>query len=95
MGFILILSVGGTIFQNIALDKIRQVLPSAPDDHLVQLTTGIHSAIFESLPKPQQAGVVRHLAVAIGNVFFVMVAGLALAFIGSMFLSVSIFRHRL
>ena len=90
MGFILILSVAGTVFQNIASDKIHEVLPNAPPDDIVQLTTGIHSAIFRSLSNEHKFEVIERVTLAIGNVFLVMVAGSALAFIGSVFLSVGL-----
>lgn len=87
MGFILILSIGGTIFQNIATERISQIIPNAPADDIVQLTTGTHSAIFKSLSSEVQGQVIEQVTLAIRNVFFVMVAGSALAFISSLFLS--------
>ena len=88
MGFILVLSLAGTIFQNIASEQISQILPNAPADEIVQLTAGTHSAIFKSLSSEVQFQVVEQVTLAIRNVFLVMVAGSALAFIGSLFLSV-------
>lgn len=89
MGFILILSLAGTIFQNIASERISQILPNMPADDIVQLTAGTHSAVFKSLSLEVQFQIVEQVTLAIRNVFFIMVVGSALAFVGSLFLSVS------
>jgi hypothetical protein len=89
MGFIIILSISGTIFQNIGVDKISTILPDAPFDDVIQLTTGTHSAIYKSLDPELQVQVVQQITLALRNVFVVMLAGSALAFVGAAFLKVS------
>jgi hypothetical protein len=90
MGFIVMLSISGTIFQNIGAQKISQILPDMPFSDVIQLTTGTHSAIYKGLGSAIQVQVVEQITFALRDVFFVMVAGSALAFIGSLFLNVSI-----
>ncbi|KAJ4304911.1 hypothetical protein N0V90_000439 [Kalmusia sp. IMI 367209] len=87
LGFIVILSVAGTIFQNIGSDEISNILPDAPPTDIIQLTAGTHSAVFKSLSPSVQLQVVEQVTLAIRNVFLVMVAASALAFIVSLFLS--------
>ena len=88
MGFIVILSVSGTIFQNIAAQNIGQIVPDASFSDVIQVTAGTHSMIYKSLGPVLQAEVVEQITFALRNVFFVMLAGSALAFIGSFFLNV-------
>ena len=90
MGLIVILSVSGTIFQNIAAQKIGQIIPDASFSDVIQLTAGTHSMIYKSLGPVLQAEVVEQITFALRNVFFVMLAGSALAFIGSFFLNVGV-----
>ncbi|KAH4299221.1 hypothetical protein HBH64_047120 [Parastagonospora nodorum] len=87
MGFIVMLSISGTIFQNIGAQKISQILPDMPLSDVIQLTTGTHSAIYKGLGSTVQVQVVEQITFALHDVFFVMVAGSALAFIGSLFLN--------
>lgn len=90
MGFIVILSISGAIFQNIGAQKISLIMPDAPFNDIIQLTAGTHSAIYKTLNPAIQVQVVEQITFALRNVFFVMVAGSALAFIGSLFLDVSV-----
>jgi hypothetical protein len=59
LGFVVILSMAGTIFQNIAALKISRILPDAPRSDIMQLTTGTHSAVFKSLGAAAQTQVVE------------------------------------
>lgn len=90
MGQIIILSIGGSLFQNIGSELLSQILPDLPADDIIRLTTGTHSPIFEALSQDLQTRVVEQITLALRNVYFVMVATSGLAFIGSLFLSVSV-----
>ena len=77
MGFIVILSISGTIFQNTGAQKISRIMPNTPLSDVIQLTTGTHSAIYKSLPFELQVQVVEQITFALRNVFLVMVVGSA------------------
>ncbi|KAL4809571.1 MFS general substrate transporter [Aspergillus unguis] len=75
MGQIILLSVAGSLYQNISARKLSSILPrsySASD--IQQLTTGRHSPLFETLGGDVQGQVVEQVALAIRNTFAVVVA---------------------
>lgn len=90
LGAIVILSVAGTLYQNIGVEKIGRILPSLTKDELLQLTSGRYSTLFQTLSEDVRAQVVQEVTVAIRNGFLILVAGSALALILSFFLSVSV-----
>lgn len=90
MGQIVLLSVAGSLYQNMSRDKIGHILPDAGSQEILQLTQGTHSTIYKSLNDAQQAQVVEAVAVAIRNGITPLVPASALALIGSLFLSVSV-----
>ena len=90
LGAITILAVAGSLYQNIAAEKIGQILPDATREDILQLTSGRYSTIFQSLDLGIRDQVVREVTLAICNGFIILVAGSALAFVSSFFLSVSI-----
>ena len=91
MGQIAILSLGGSLFQNIGLQQLRKILPDASSEEVTQLTTGIHSSTFKEMNIYQQDQVIQVVTHSIRNVFTLMAAASALSFIASLFLTVSIF----
>jgi hypothetical protein len=90
MGQIIVISLAGSLFQNIGAERISQILPDLSSQDVIQLTTGIHSPIFEALGPDIQRQVVEHVTIAIRNVFILILAISAPAFIGSLFMSVSV-----
>jgi hypothetical protein len=90
LGAIVILSVAGSLYQNIGADKISRILPDATREEIMQLTSGRYSRIFQSLSADIRDQVVQEVTIAIRNGFLILVTGSALAFISSFFLSVSI-----
>lgn len=90
MGQIIILSLGGSLFQNICIAELSAILPGVPEEDIVELTTGTHTPIFDSLDDGLQAQVVYRVTLAIRNVYYVIMAASAAAFITSLFLSVSL-----
>ena len=90
LGAIVILSVAGTLYQNIGIDKLGRILPDATKEELLQLTSGRYSAIFQTLDLDVREQVVQEVTLAIRNGFLILVAGSALALITSFFLSVSV-----
>lgn len=90
LGAIVILSVAGSLYQNIGIDKISQIIPDATREQIMQLTSGRYSSIFQTLSVDARDQVVQEVTLAIRHGFLILVAGSALAFISSFFLSVSI-----
>ena len=92
LGAIVILSVAGSLYQNIALDRIRDILPDASREDILQLTSGRYSDIFTSLSEGNRMLVVQEVTLAIRNGFLILVVGSALALVSSLFMSVSIWQ---
>ncbi|RYP69281.1 hypothetical protein DL769_005302 [Monosporascus sp. CRB-8-3] len=90
LGAVTFLGISGSVFQNIAVARLSELLPNVSDDEVLQLTTGIHSTIYEGLDTNIQPAVIEQVTAAISNTFGILVAGSALGFIGSLFLGVSI-----
>ena len=89
MGQIVLLSVAGSLYQNMSWSSISRILPDAGYQEILQLTEGTHSPIYKSLSEAQQAQVVDAVTVAIRNGITALVPASALGLIGSVFLSVS------
>ena len=89
LGAIVILSVAGSLYQNIGVESLGQILPDATRAELLQLTSGRYSSIFQSLSTDLRDQVVQEVTFAIRNGFRILVVGSALALISSFFLSVS------
>jgi hypothetical protein len=90
LGAIVILSVAGSLYQNIGAEKIGRILPDATRDEILQLTSGMYSPISQNLTVEVREQVVQEVTLAIRNGFLMIVVGSALAFVSSLFLSVSI-----
>lgn len=90
MGQIIILSVAGTLFQNIGSQRISHILPDLSSYDIIQLTTGVNSPAFQSLSPEFQSKVVEQITIAIRDVFVLILAVSTPALIGSLLLSVSV-----
>lgn len=88
LGAIVILSVAGSLYQNIGAQKLSRIVPNATPEELLQLTSGRYSRIFQSLTPEVRDRVVQEVSLAIRNGFLILVAGSAIAFVSSFFLSV-------
>ncbi|KAI8965612.1 MFS general substrate transporter [Daldinia sp. FL1419] len=86
-GQIILLGLSGSVFQNIAIKLIQDVLPDISSQDAIELTTGTSSSIFESLDNHQQSLVIDQLTLAIRDVFIIIVGISGLGFIASIFLS--------
>lgn len=91
-GQIVLLSLAGSLYQNIGIRMIQKVMPDATIMEAFQLSTGRHSHLFEDLPEHLQAEIVRIVTISIRNAFAVIVPASGIALIASAFLSVS--HHR-
>lgn len=88
-GQIVVLSVGGSIYQNISLERLRDAIPGISNSGALQLTTGTHGTIFESLSSDSQDQVVHIVTDGMRYAFALLIPITGLALIGSLFLSVS------
>lgn len=88
-GQIVVLSVGGSIYQNISLERLRAAIPGISSSGALQLTTGTHGTIFESLSPDTQDQVVHIVTDGMRYAFALLIPISGLALIGSLFLSVS------
>lgn len=88
-GQIVVLSVGGSIYQNISLERLRDAIPGISNSGALQLTTGTHGTIFESLSRDNQDQVVHIVTDGMRYAFALLIPISGLALIGSLFLSVS------
>ncbi|KAK4240607.1 major facilitator superfamily-domain-containing protein [Achaetomium macrosporum] len=86
MGLITYLGVAGALYIIIGTDNLGKILPHLPYQDLLQLTTGIHSAVFEELSPDLKSAVVHQVTVAIRNTFGLIMAGSAMTFVLSLFL---------
>ncbi|KAI1474602.1 MFS general substrate transporter [Daldinia eschscholtzii] len=86
-GQIIVLGLGGSVFQNVAVKLITQALPDVSAADAIELTTGTASSAFEALSSEHQTQVIEQLTRAIRDVFIVLVGTSGLGFIGSVFLS--------
>jgi len=83
------LAASGTLFQNIALQKVATVLPQASKAEISNLVAGTSSSAYKRLSAADKAVVIPQITNAIGNIWlFFLVAG-ALSFALSMPLGVS------
>ncbi|KAI1660857.1 MFS general substrate transporter [Daldinia decipiens] len=86
-GQIIVLSLAGSVFQNVAVRLIRQTLPEVSAQDAIQLTAGTTSPMFEALSHDNQTLVIEQLTLAIRDVFIVLVGTSGLGLIASIFLS--------
>jgi hypothetical protein len=89
IGAITFLGTAGSIFGNIAVQKLGQILPDLSRAELLQLTTGTHGESYQNLPRELQSSVSEEVTLAIRNVFGIIMVVSALSLIVSLFLSVS------
>ncbi|KAK9772341.1 putative Major facilitator superfamily (MFS) profile domain-containing protein [Seiridium cardinale] len=86
VGAITFLGVSGSIYGNVGVKLLGQVLPDMPAADLLQLTTGTHSPLYESLSAELQSEISTQVTFAIRDSFGIVVAASALGFIASLFL---------
>lgn len=87
---IVILSVAGSLYQNIGIEKISRILRNVTKVELLQRTFGRYSSIFQSPSADVRDQVMQEVTLVIRNGFHILGAGSALALISSSFLSGSI-----
>lgn len=88
-GQIVLLSIAGSLYQNISIGMIRDAIPDVTTMEAFQLATGRHSHLYDDLPVHLQDEVIRIVTLSIRNAFAIIVPAAAIALIVSLFLSVS------
>lgn len=88
MGIVVFLAVAGTIFQNIAIKNVRNALPGVSGSDAVLITVGTSNPVFERLTTNDRSRAITEIVSAMSNVWALLMAGMALSFILSLFLSV-------
>lgn len=88
MGIVVFLAVAGTIYQNIAIKNVKRALPSASESDAVLVTVGTSNPVFERLAINDRTRVIAEIISAMSNVWALLIAGMALSFILSLFLGV-------
>ena len=81
--------MAGTIYQNIAINKITPILMGAPSSDIAEVIAGTSNPVFQALPLVTRAKVVVEIVSAMSTVWALLIAGMALSFILSFFLGVS------
>jgi hypothetical protein len=83
------LSVCGTIYQNLALQNLSRILPTASPAKIADLTAGTASQAYKSLSDAERALVIPQITRAMGNVWLLFLVSAALSFAFSFQLGVS------
>ncbi|KAF1990826.1 MFS general substrate transporter [Aulographum hederae CBS 113979] len=83
LGMTLFLSIGGTLYQNLAIRDIRVALPGLWEGEVEELVAGTSSAAFKALGEEERGRVVEEIAGAMGGVWALFIAGAALSFLMS------------
>ncbi len=83
------LAIAGNIYQNIAIQKISLVLPTASASESLDLTTGTSSAAYRVLSIIEQEAIIPQIMAAMSNVWLFFMVAAALSFVLSFVLLVS------
>ena len=89
LGMVLFLSISGTLYQNIAMQKVAKALVSTSDAEIVDLIAGTHSRAYQSLSESDKTILIPEVTEAMRSVWVLFVTGAAVSFLLSLFLSVS------
>jgi hypothetical protein len=89
MGMVIFLALAGTIYQNLALQKVGKALPNLDATEITSLVAGTSSQTYKALSQAEKDMLAPAVTSAVSNVWlFFLVAG-ALSFVLTPFLGVS------
>jgi hypothetical protein len=91
LGGIAVLGAAGSVFQNLAAEYIAALLPGASTAEIQTLMAGTNSEFFHGLDPDLREQVVTAITRSISRTFAVSIAATAVAFVLSVFMSVSLF----
>jgi len=89
LGIVVFLAVAGTVYQNTAIKNIMKSVPGTSIDEVFKIIAGTSNPAFTTLPPDVQTEVVAQIIKAMSGVWALLIAGMALSFILSLFLGVS------
>ncbi|KAG7430328.1 Efflux pump DEP3 [Fusarium oxysporum f. sp. raphani] len=80
LGMVLFLAISGSLFHNVAVDKVGNALPTASDTDIGNLIAGTSSAVFKALSEDEKAVVIPEIASAMRSIWAFFMAAAALSF---------------
>ena len=83
LGMVLFLAISGSLFHNVAVDKVGEALPGLASTDIGNLIAGTSSTIFPSLSEPDKSLVIPQLATAMKSVWASFMAAAVLSFVCS------------
>ncbi|CAG8975977.1 hypothetical protein HYALB_00012312 [Hymenoscyphus albidus] len=86
LGIVVILAIAGTVYQNTAIKNITKAIPGTSRDDVFNIIAGTSSPAFTALPLDTQTEVVAQIVKAMSGVRALLIAGMALSFVLSLFL---------
>ena len=89
LGIVLALAISGSVFQNLAIDDLREALPGVPTEALRGAVSGASSGFFAQLPSAGRAQVLGIIVAAISKTYILVITAGAMTLLGSLFMSVS------
>ena len=91
LGIVVFLAVAGTVYQNTAIKNILTVIPDSSMEDIFNVIAGTSNPAFTALEKVVQTEVIAQIVKAMSGVWALLIAGMALSFVLSLFLGVSCF----
>ncbi|KAH0439680.1 putative MFS transporter [Colletotrichum camelliae] len=83
LGMVLFLAISGSLFHNIAVDKVGNALPDVSHEEIGNLIAGTSSSAFQALLGEEKNVVIPHIASAMKSVWAFFLAASALSFVCS------------
>lgn len=88
---VLFLAISGSLFHNIAVDKVGKALPDVSHTEIGNLIAGSTSSAFQALTDAEKALVIPEIASAMTSIWAFFLAAAALSVVCSLPLLVSIY----
>ncbi|KAH8641799.1 hypothetical protein IG631_04740 [Alternaria alternata] len=89
LGMVCFLAISGSLFHNIAVEKVGKALPEVASAEIGNLIAGSSSKVFRRLSEAEKALVIPEIASAMSSVWTFFLAAAALSVICSVPLLVS------
>ncbi|KAK7228106.1 hypothetical protein V2G26_000276 [Clonostachys chloroleuca] len=84
LGMVLFLAIAGSLFQNIALEKIMRALPNTAASEIVHLMAGTKSPAYLRLSREEQSLVVPEITASMKNIWVFFTVAAAISFLLSL-----------
>ncbi|RKL46671.1 hypothetical protein BFJ70_g3156 [Fusarium oxysporum] len=81
LGMVLFLAISGSLFHNVAVDKVGNALPTASDTDIGNLIAGTSSAVFKALSEDEKDVVIPEIASAMKSIWAFFMAAAAFSFV--------------